>query len=898
MICTRIIVYNLPEEAKNRLGGVSEAQLDTYTDFSIRQSKETEALTRDGKITLEGVERFSIPSSRINDAILTAYHTPLTLDNRQKYFDCRVYVGNTEARLTRLYVVARNAVPGGFDWEVELRRPADHWAELGQSLLINQIDFGTFTLTAENLIANWAAPTYSGDYTPDSDTPTYWPLLNYGGWVDQTEKDQFTFRPLKAVLPEDFRPTIFLTYLLKRGACQIGWTLDGVIFDTDFWRSVSVYVLHNEYWKAAESPKVMGLTSAAQGGSTFSGILFVDEADVIDADMAIPIPATSAYFMGAQNKINGRVYYCYRLIAQIKNLSGSPVDLVFKVYELDPNDLVSSIITGEVLSEDFVVSIGGGETENAVIEIKTLLNPGQMGALFCNLGGSNCEIQPGARFSVTPCNESFVHGQEIEIANAVRNDMTWLDWLKIFLSLCNGRTETNWNTRTITVHTEKRTDLWGDIVPGFLREENPSVDISAMVLTDSIKARPIRPTLKRYTRFQFADSNDAYIDSLNLTEPAHSRKITNGDDLIDETEEIQVPGVEPTMEGTTVGIRTPKELESQYKFAPSPYLPRLWDNLADDGSTVRSFDIGPRIFFNFGLIRQINPEPGILSNADIYAGFYFDGQDGADIRYYFGYATQLRTWAIDPAPAIDGNLVFGSAEGDLFVSYYLAAIQSRRGGTLLDVLLNMRPNDYSRFDFRDLFFFMYRGRPLRVAMTEIRDFAGCEGTPTPVLFLSEPAETGCCDLPCSCRFTTCEYYQDFGPFMRQSTLDGLTITKFTVDDVEYITTPVSLGIMDITNISSRPYVNNLWKTLDSLGVPYFTFSQSTRIHPEKGARYFKLKRPACQGFVIELSFDGDVVYRYTDSAQETAWFGGVFGDLGYGSLYHDTPIDCTTTVEY
>ena len=57
MSCTRIIVYNLPEEARNRLGSISEAALDVYPDFSIRQSKQSEELNSEGKIVLDGSYR-------------------------------------------------------------------------------------------------------------------------------------------------------------------------------------------------------------------------------------------------------------------------------------------------------------------------------------------------------------------------------------------------------------------------------------------------------------------------------------------------------------------------------------------------------------------------------------------------------------------------------------------------------------------------------------------------------------------------------------------------------------------------------------------------------------------------------------------------------------------------
>lgn len=893
--CTKIIVYDLPEETRNRLGGVAEVTLETAPGFSIRQSKDVEQLNEDGKILLEGAERFSVPSTRVNDAVLTKFYTPLTLDNRQTYMKCRVYVGNSEILLTRLYVIERGAA----SWELELRRPADHWAELGQAMKINEIDFGTFELTAASLEANWAVPTYAGDFTPEGDTPTYWPLVDYGGWIDQVQPDQLTFRPLKAILPEDFRPWINLVYLLKRGACQIGWNLEGVIFETEYWRSLWVYILHSEYWKAADSPQISFVSVSDQYDiPEFHLSIIADGLDLSDPDMLLSVGG-GFYFAGCANKINGDAFYCFRLIGRLRNNAAEEINVVFDIGEIDPPN---ALLSGDVLSEEYVVTLGASDEKDVVVEFSNvLLKRGQKACMFVRTQDAAVDptLLAGFRFTVTPCNKSFVHDSVVRVSEAVRDDQTWLDWFKVFLGLCNGRTTTDWITRTITVHPQGRKDVYGEIVPSFLRDENVAADISRLVIPESIRARPIRPELKRYTRYQFADSTDAYIESLNLTEPAHSRKLINGADLPDGIEEVQVQILEPTLEGQAVGLRTPKSIESPDKAAPSPYLPRLWDNRNDDGSTARSFDIAPRIAFGFGLIRQINPEPAVQTTAEIYAGFYFDGQAGGNVRYYFGYASQLRTWDIDPEPVIDGSAVFGSVDRDLFVTYFLDSVQSRKYGTALDVLLVMRPDDYSRFDFRDLFGFNFLGRPLRVKMTAIRDFASCDGSvPTPVTFLADPAETACCDLPCSCRFMTCEFYQDLGPYLRQATLDGLTITSFTVDDVQYIDTPVGLGSLEFIEIASLPHVTNLWKTLNALGVPYFTFEQSTRTHPERGARFFKIKWPACQGFVIELSFGGDVVYRYTDESQQTAWFGGVWSDLGYGSAYYSEPIECVTTVEY
>jgi len=150
---------------------------------------------------------------------------------------------------------------------------------------------------------------------------------------------------------------------------------------------------------------------------------------------------------------------------------------------------------------------------------------------------------------------------------------------------------------------------------------------------------------------------------------------------------------------------------------------------------------------------------------------------------------------------------------------------------LLDLLMMMRMTDYVGYDFRTMFAFRYNGIPLRVPMTGIRDFAPCSETPTPATFFVSPAETECCDLPCGCQFTTCDYYQDFSIFLRQSTLDLLKVSSFMVDGIELLSAVVSFGTLKMITIDGMPYVMNMVDTLNSIAAPYFTFALSTREHP-------------------------------------------------------------------
>jgi hypothetical protein len=341
------------------------------------------------------------------------------------------------------------------------------------------------------------------------------------------------------------------------------------------------------------------------------------------------------------------------------------------------------------------------------------------------------------------------------------------------------------------------------------------------------------------------------------------------------------------------------------KIGSSIVVPRLWDN----DQYQRSFRIAPRIFFAYGKVKQKNPES---DNAlQEFATFFFVNKpniSNTGLINEFGYASMLPTRVIDPAPDFYGNVVFDkqvlglpfipNQDTDLFSTFYLSITKETRGGFDMDLLMKMDMNFYQSIDFRRHYKFMYRGRPILAEMTQVRDFVGCSGISTPATFFIEPKETECCDLPCGCQFTTCEYYQDFGSFMRQTTLDSLTITKFEIDGVSAIDSPVGFGVLKFINILGKPYVSNLVDALNSVGAPYMSFEYAYRLDSLLGARFFTIKKPACQPFVIEISNSTEVIYRYTELVQEQTWFGSGFSPLGYSTNLYDEPENCIQTTEY
>jgi hypothetical protein len=887
----QITALSISREAANRIGNpnATEITLDVGPTTAIRLSKDVLKLTELNNITDEGVLDTDLPFSPVNDAVFLEYRTLGSIDNRKNYYPVRVQIDGATIAFDRLLIRGRNET--NQTWEVGFFRGEDHWITQANKYDIADIDYGTFELSQENLESNWDSPVYEGSYTnPTDQSPTYWPLIDYGGWVDLTPVPQGQTGRYKAVAPEDFRPLISLPYILRAGFCAIGWTLEGVILDTDYFRRLWVYALKQDYYtESKEGGRMVGrlfdrITNPQQY------IIYANEI-IAGLGSGFELDFAGVYLAGVKNNTGVQLVYRYLLNAEFSNETGAPFTALMAVWEMEDN-LTGT--TGEILSADIEqITIAAGETKRVIFSHDIIMKPGQSAAIqIWQVPASGWYIEPGAFISITPENKCLMRGDTPDIGNMVKRGTMLMQWLKAAMQLIGGgRLETDFLTKTITIHPEKTADVYGETVPGFLLESEPNTDIQADVIPDSIRAVPVRKDLKRYTRLLFANSSDAYIGSLSLTEPAHSRKILNGADLPDEVSEIQNPLFEPTLEGQPDRIGSGAAGRN-----PLPYIPRLWDNT--DGN--RSFNIGSRILYAFGNIRQVNPQP--RTAAETYTTFFFDtppNTAGTGLATTFGYATQLRTWELDPSPSTDGNVIFANADYNLFVSFYLGLTQAQRRGFSLDVLLRMTATQYNSYNFRSLYSFLYLGYPVRAEMQAIRDFDALSETATPVTFFVNPVETECCDLPCGCQFTTCEYYMDMGVYMRQATLDNLKVASFVVDGIEYITTPIGFGNVNIIDMGGQPYVMNLVDTLNSIGVPYFTFGTSNRSHYAKGKRFFKIKHPACIPFQITIEHSGSDVYLYTELEQKTQWFTpGTWSAIGYGTENYTDPIDCQTITEY
>lgn len=895
--CAQITILNISEAAKNRLGSVAEAALDLPLGFSIRLTKDVVTLTDANKLNTEGAVALSVPKTPTNDALFIEYLTPSTLDNRKIEYDCRVVQSGYGLNFDRIRVNGHNIAQGV--WELELLRRRDHWADLANAFEINNLDYGDFELTEDSVLQHWAdhPGKYTGDYrNVAAEAPVWWPLVDYGGWCDASEPGPNEAGRFKCVLVEDLRPLLSVPYILQAGFCAIGWTLEGRILESEWVKRLWTYVLKPDYYKASEH----GGRFIAKNYDEFewlggwSPYLICDSMIdaptgwAVDGELFPPFPTAGQFKHAAiRNKTAGTLPFRFTLKMRVKNQSGAEIVVSMGVYEM--TDTVPAGYTGEVISPaNTEYTIPNGATVEVNFDETVYLKPFQAGGITCaTLPTSGVFVQPGLYCEIQSASQSLMTDDAVEVAKCVHN-YTLLDVFKGFLHLIRGKVDIDFETKTVTVFPNRAADVWGEHVSGFIRDEEASVDLEPKLIQFSAKQVPVRRGIKRYTRVRF-QSTDAQDQTTEGLEPKYSRKVTNGLELPDGVDEFVNPFFSATPEGEPQGVQS-----GSAGRQPRPRLPQMYDNT--DGS--RSFDIQPRILYGYGPVRHINPHP--INSINLNSSIFFNHiPDAGSVGLVLNvpYATQRATWDFSPTPTQRGTVVYGVEGDDLFTKFWLGISQEGKYAHFIEALVSLKMSDYTGLSFRDLYTFRFLGVPLRLELQEIRDFAACDGTPTPVRFLAPAQESECCDLPCGCRFIECEYYQDLGFSLQQETLDDMTLSSFKINGIEFAASPISFGKLKIVDVRGKQYVMNLVDALQSVGAPYFTISVSEREEGNnKGMRWFKIKRPICHTFSIQIKINADVAYEYTETAMKQYLFSGSTG-FGYTNQ-HNAPIGCVTTTEY
>ena len=100
MACLQITVRNLKGTTAQAVGS-STVDLDIPEDGSLRMTKIAEQLTTGNMLKVEGVLRFDLEYTAINDAVFIEYATPRTVDRKTQWFDVSVVQDGSTLKFTR-----------------------------------------------------------------------------------------------------------------------------------------------------------------------------------------------------------------------------------------------------------------------------------------------------------------------------------------------------------------------------------------------------------------------------------------------------------------------------------------------------------------------------------------------------------------------------------------------------------------------------------------------------------------------------------------------------------------------------------------------------------------------------------------------------------------------------
>lgn len=865
------IEVRLGPEGNTLLGGINWAVLDLEPDFSPRLFKDVQQLSDINEVLTEGLLAFSVPFSTVNDAAFLRYSSPIITNNTDEGIEARLSVDASELPFDRIFFVEKN--DSDSRWEVQFRRSPNHWLELSSNKKLCTIDVGSKEVNAA-LATEWVNQLYI-----DEGDPTRWFPVDYGGWVDQSEPVQFTDPPVKNIYLEDLRPWIYEVYLLKQGFCEIGWTLEGLVFESNWARAQMCYILSREYFAQSKGGlhKIIGqnLVGIGTGGLGAPPIIF-DALQYDPGGNGVPV---GPFWAGAiLNSLPYKAKYKFTFEGYLKNNAGSGKSIKLFISDFD---FATGLPAGQIYWQE-EYQFTANETRYILVSQEIDLASGERGSF---LFGAQAHISflKGFRIIIEPSTKSLIRGDIVQINRLINCDYDLLSLFKGFVHKCNGRIETDFVNRVISVHPQRTSDVLGTTVPGFIQDGEVPVSLGEKIICSSFKMSPIKNDLVRYARYGFAQSTDAYIDSLQLPEPPFSRRVLNGLELKDAVQEWTNPFFEPTLEARNDELRKVSTISS-------PFLPRLYDNMDSE----RSFEIGPRSMFYFGSVVQVdNTDTNFLNGVP--NALYFEGA----LTTEFGYASHLPTSDFDVQPTLNGTLVYGNEASDIYVMFYLKSSLSQKRGMWIDALVMMNQTDWDEWNFRVPFEFSYNGDPVLAFGQNIKDFAPALEFPTPMRLLVEPSDTSCCDQPCSCRFRECNYYQDFGQYITQDTLDALSITSFKVNEIEQLNAPVDFGVINVVQIAGRQFVRNLVDALNTIEVPYFFFAPSTKDYVGKSdLRFFKIKSPSCYAFEIIISDADGEVYRYRDFDMAQKWFNADWEAMGYAANPVSDPQDCVYTTEY
>lgn len=675
-----------------------ELLLDLPEGFTFSLTKAATEGNEVSAIKREGTSSFSVPITEKNLWLLRKWIFPNT--HIKDFSRIRVHAFDgphilTEDRLDVLQVsLVDNSIEIGL-----FESPENGVADGANSLLLTDVDFGTFIFTKENLEANWEDALWEDGTTSDF----YFPLIHYGNFIVD----------LYAVIPEDFRPCLSIAATLKRGFCTLGWAFDSPMLQTEWFRRLWWYGLGKEYYRHSDWGRLVRVDVQTDadieivGGLATTLYFNTETSDVGNNHEIGPgIPDFQSKFIHAQPVVGNLEY---RITGRIEGIPAPGCNLIvaigannfYKVVELPAGDVDVDVSWIETVPQGDIMTISLG-AYNPIFTVKA-----------------------GFRVTINPIEKYYHLGDVVSIQESIDPHYTFLQFLQGLLH-AGFRFDIDHGTKTVTMYATEQADIFGEgVIEGFYRPAYAARDMVDQTQHRSEVISFPKEDTPEALIIAFKKSSDKYIERLEVPEdePLYSKRLafpTGTKDLLEYSEN---PFFEPTANYRWFG-----------QAAPKINTAAMWDN--EEGQ--RSFEIGPRILYAPGLITQTTAADGAV----VASQWSFDGA----LQEPLPYAAQAPGAKVgDPPEYPLGYFVYDDPE---FSAFSLWAMWMKKDNRFyknlptIETLMLLTSRDYHTFNFRDRLEISFFGRPTILKAIAIKDFQTENLLPTPVTLQIDPDECG------------------------------------------------------------------------------------------------------------------------------------------------------------
>jgi hypothetical protein len=737
-----------------------QVSLDLNEKTTVALTKIIDDYIEAGTIKQDNFNEFTIPITKKNRILFGPVGNPSALNvNNTKVFMIQLIADSVSYPATGLEIVEANDKEK--QYSCTIFGEINDWYRPLSQMRLNDLDLGSDIVDFNFIIDQNANSIYDENLAP-----VVAPLVNYGKWFINTNKPIYSEVPAQVVF-NNLRFWFHPYALVKQALCQVGYKLIAPYFDTEAKRKHWSYLLDLDFETANQldvanrsflvNPNATiffnVLFETRASGAQYNGVFFrvgatsdpgnhyftrvaggsfplqdyygsfysggmIGTFSFIGTVNLTPTNAPSLIIPVAPTFINLRVSIKkapkFGILGQDVLLNNATT-LATKEYVYK-----SSIINGVSLDFDFNlvtdrIKVYQHEVVFVHVEYDAELVDTAGNLLDESFLIDDTVILPGLEFKNNVELQVIEEGDTIEFGKLLRKDKSPIELIAGLAHLDDLKLESDVINKTISMYPEFKVDLGGTdgVQEGFFLENtNNAFEATPKIHANSAVQRFRNQDLGRNVYLKFKDSTDGYIQSLNLEDEPHSKKVDLGDQYKEQENKIENPFFEPTLNAFDARISGyVVQLGTNPVQTSGNYLPFMWegaptgDNYPDVG-----FDYEPRIATmqaNGGQIVVLEPSiTGYDTNSE---SIYVYEDNITFFQLIFGQifpdAVKRKIGLGPTVVSLTDTIVYGNdfvntALLDQYQVIYQRAIKQAYFGVVLEFLVDIDLLDFANLSFR------------------------------------------------------------------------------------------------------------------------------------------------------------------------------------------------------